>query len=122
MLSGILSLFVFPLDAEGTKGLNVLCYFSDLVVLFVTSLNGPHPPLQGAVLTSDPSSLVPYLIPLLLRIMDGMFSCCSINLELAGVSSEGFVGSSGESQGIIIMLNQNKCSQNQKKRIVNGIK
>lgn len=120
MLSGILSLFVFPypLDAEGTEGLNVLCYFSDLVVLFVTSLSGPHPPLLGAVLTSDPSSLVPYLIPLL----DGMFSCCSINLELAGVSSEGFVGSSGESQGIIIMLNQNKCSQNQKKRIVNGIK
>lgn len=66
--------------------------------------------------------LHPYLIPLLLRIMDGIFSCRSINLEVAGVSSEGFVGSSDESQGIIFMLNQNKCSQNQKKHIVNGIK
>lgn len=37
-------------------GLNVLCYFSDLVVLFVSFSSGPHPPLQGAVLTSDPSS------------------------------------------------------------------
>lgn len=103
-------------------GLNVLCYFSDLVVLFVSSSSGPHPSLQGAVLTSDPSSFVPYLIPLLLRIMDGIFSCRSINLEVAGVSSEGFVGSSDESQGIIFMLNQNKCSQNQRKHIVNGIK
>lgn len=54
--------------------------------------------------------------------MDGIFSCRLINLEVAGVSSEGFVGSSDESQGIIFMLNQNKCSQNQKKHIVNGIK
>lgn len=54
--------------------------------------------------------------------MDGIFSCHLINLEVAGVSSEGFVGSSDESQGIIFMLNQNKCYQNQKKHIVNGIK
>lgn len=68
------------------------CCLSDFVVLFV-SLTDSLPPWCGSVLTSDPSSPPPYLIPVFLRIMGDMFSHHSVNLEVAGVSSGRFVGS-----------------------------
>ena len=86
--------FLCRLDALCWWDLGTECCLADFVVLLVSSLTDRLPPCYGSALTSDPSSPLPHLTLVLLRMMGDMLSYHSINLEVAGVSSVRFVGSS----------------------------